>query len=389
MRYYFTYTGFAVKLLCIGLISISFCAAQETEQQSVPDLIALLDDKDERIVEIAAEALMKHGDRSAAPALTKAMKRVQDDDARWSIANALWHVEPNDPSAQAILNVARKQEKQSNRELFAIIDNPIGRRHMTETERLDFLLNYKLSMTVGYPEALDIHLDPQEEYDRELLWDKADRLFLEKRRDRVVDMMLAKLRDNGSQVAALLLGYFKEPKALPDLKKWFIETDNYYGWEGSWNELNYGCYPVHHCYEEAIKHITGKPIDAVIKLTDAQVTQLVERYRHAESGRGASKLYVLFRLKPDIAREEAARKFRRATTAKRFYFYQMMQNLLPKGLLLTDVRRLLGEPDRVRESSWFYDCGTSPIARDPYVLTITFDNGRLSQVSYKRVRLED
>ena len=390
MRHHLTSTDFTVKLLCIGLISISFCAAQETEQQSVPDLIALLDDKDERIVDISAQALMKHGDSSAAPALTKAMERVQDDDVRWTIATALWQVEPNDQSAQAILNVARKHKGPHKEGLFSIVDNPIGRRHMTETERLDFLLNYKLSMTVGYPEALDIHLDPQEEYDRELLWDKADRLFLEKRRDQVVDMMLAKLRDNGSKVAALLLGYFKEPKALPDLQKWFIETDNYYGWEGSLNELSYSCYPVHHCYEEAIKHITGKPINAVIKLTDAQVTQLVERYRHAESDWGdASKLYVLFRLKPDIAREEAARKFRSATTAKRFWFCQMMQDLLPKGLLLTEVRRLLGEPDRVRESSWFYDCGTSPIDRDPYVLTITFDNGRLSQVSYKRVRLED
>ena len=392
MRHHFTSTAFAVKLLYISLISISLCAAQETEQQSVPDLIALLDDKDDRIVEMAAEALMKHGDRSAAPALTKAMKRVQDDDARWSVANALWHVAPNDPSAQAILNVARKQEGQSNRELFAIVDNPIGRRYMTETERLNFLLNYKLSMTVGYPEALDIHLDPQEEYDRELLWDKADRLFLEKRRAQVVDMMLAKLRDRGSQVAALLLGYFKEPKALPDLQKWFIETDNYYGWEGSWNELSYDCYPVHHCYEEAITHITGKPINAVIKLTDAQVTELVERYHRAQVGMDAQKLYVLFRLKQDIAREEAARKFRGATTAERFWLCMMMCDLLPKGVLLTEVRRLLGAPDRVQESSWFYDCGIDPLDR-PHILTVTFDNDRLSQVSYqvsyKRARLED
>ena len=390
MRRHLTFPAVAVKLLCIGLISIPLSAAQETKQQSVPALIALLDDEDERICEMAAEKLIKHGDSSAAPALTKAMGRVQDNHVRWTIADALWHVAPNDQSAEAILNVARKHKRQ--RSLFGIVDNPIGRRHMTETERLNFLLNYKLSMTVGYPEALDIHLDPQEEYDRELLWDKADRLFLEKRRAQVVDMMLAKLRDRGSQVAALLLGYFKEPKALPDLQKWFIKTDNYYGWEGSWNELSYNCYPVHHCYEEAITHITGKPINAVIKLTDAQVTELVERYRRAKVGMDAKKLYVLFRLKPDIAREEAARKFRGATTAERFWLCMMMRDLLPKGLLLIEVRRLLGAPDRVQESSWFYDCGIDPLDR-PHILTITFDNGRLSQVSYqvsyKRARLED
>ena len=43
-------------------------------------------------------------------------------------------------------------------------------------------------------------------------------LFLEKRRSQVVDIMLVELR-GGSKVAALLLGYFMEPKALPDLQK--------------------------------------------------------------------------------------------------------------------------------------------------------------------------
>ena len=448
MRHHLTSTAFAVKLLCISfvyLISISFCAAQETGQESVAELIdklfsdkreiwrsavqplaqleekivqplaeevkkkgkdsyrvqmvyehlttaaakkeliALLDGQDGRILKISAQALMKHGDSSASPALTKAMKRVQGYQLRWNIARALWKVGPNDQSAQAILNIARTYKGQHKDELFAIVDDPIGRRHMTEAERLNFLLNYQLVMTVAGPHALEISLDPPGEYESELLSDNDDRLFLEKHRSQVIDIMLVKLRDRGSKVAALLLGYFKEPKALPDLQKWFIESHNYYGWEGAWNELSYGCYPVHHCYEEAITHITGKPINEVIKLTDAQVTQLVERYRHAESGRGASKLYVLFRLKPDIAREEAARKFRSATTTERFWFYQMMHDLLPKGLLLTEVRRLLGDPDEVRESSWFYDCGKSPID-NPHVLTITFDNDRVIKIGAGRHR---
>ena len=332
---------------------------------------------------------MKHGDSSAAPALTKAMERVQDRYVRWNIARALWHVAPNDRSAEAILNVARKYEGQSKEALFGIVDNPIGRGHMTEAERLNFLLNHKLAMRVGVPEALDIRLNPQKEYEQ-LLYDKADRLFLEKHRSQAVDIMRVRLRDRGSPVAALLLGYFKEPKALPDLKKWFIESDYSYGWEGAWNRLDYYNFPVHHCYEEALTHITGKPINALIQLTDAQVTQLVEGYRQNAD---EPTLYVLFRLKPDIARQEAARKFRRLreeTTKEtweikldRFLLCVSIQDLLPKGLLLTEVRELLGEPDKVRESSWFYDCGTSPID-NPYVLTITFDNGRLSQVSSQR-----
>ena len=118
------------------------------------ELIALLDDKDERICQIAAEALMKHGDSTAAPALTKAMERIQDNHIRCYIASALWKVGPNDQSAEAIINVARKHKGQEA--LFAIVDNPIGHRHMTEAERLTFLLNYKLGMIVGYPEALEL-----------------------------------------------------------------------------------------------------------------------------------------------------------------------------------------------------------------------------------------
>ena len=440
MRHHLTSTAFAVKLLCIGcvyLISISLCAAQETEQENVAklidklfsdkgeiwrsaiqplarleqkivqplaeeakkrgkyfsrvrivykhlttagakkELIALLDAQDERILNISAHALIKHGDSSVASALTKAMKRVQDDDIRWDIARALWKVGANDQSAEAILNVARKHKEQQA--LFEIVDNPIGRRHMTEAERLNFLLNYKLGMIVGHPEALDISLDPPKEYERELLSDNDDRFFLEKHRSQAVDIMLVDLRDSGSTVAALLLGYFKEPKALPDLQKWFIESDSFYGWEGGWDELNYYQFPTHHCYEEAIKHITGKPINQVIKLTDEQVTQLVQGYRQAKSYGGQAELYVLFRLKPHIAREEATQKFRNSTKEKRVRSCHLMPNLLPRGFLLTEVRRLLGEPDRVRESSWFYDCGTSPMD-NPHVLTITFDNDRVIKI---------
>ncbi|MDE0041833.1 MAG: hypothetical protein OXT74_07340 [Candidatus Poribacteria bacterium] len=446
MRHYLTSIAFALKLLHIGfvyLISVSIHAAQEARQESVAELmaklfsdneeiwrpavqavarredtvvltlaeearrepgrsyrvglvfenftsaaakkelIALLEDRDEQICGIAALALMKHGDSSAAPALTKAMKRVQDAHIRWNIARALWKVGANDQSAKAILSVARTHKGQSKDALFMIVDNPIGRRHMTEEERLNFLLNYKLGMIVGYPEALEISLNPREEFERELLSDNDDRLFLEKHRAQVVDMMLVRLRDRGSTVAALLLGYFKEPKALPDLQKWFIESDSFYGWEGNWNALCYSQFPNHHCYEEAIKHITGKPIHEVIKLTDEQVTQLVQGYRKERAWGRASKLYVLFRLKSHIALEEATRKFRNLTKEERFRFCHLMEDLLPRDLSVTEVRRLLGEPDKVRESTWFYDCGNSPIDV-PYVLTITFDNDRVIKIDADR-----
>lgn len=323
--------------------------------------------------------MIEHGDSSAAPALTKAMKRVQDDHIQWNIARALWEVGANDQSAEAILDIARTYKGQHKDELFAIVDDPIGHRHMTEAERLDFLLNHKLALAVAGPHALEFSLNPREVFERELLSDNDDRVFLEKYRSQVVDIMLVRLRDSSAPLYALLLGYFKESQALPDLQKWFIESDWFYAWEGNWNELAYNQFPNHHCYEEAIKHITGKPVNEVIKLTDKQVAQLVQEYRQAESYDRASKLYLLFRLKPHIAREEATRKFRNSTKEKRFRYCHLMPDLLPRGLSLTDVRRLLGEPNRVLESSWFYDCGTSPID-NPRVLTITFDNDRIIKI---------
>ena len=198
MRHHLTSITFAVKFLCIGFVcfmSISLYAAQETGQESVAELmaqlfsdeeetwrpavkavarledkvvltlaeevkrdlgrffrvsfvfenftsaaakkqlIALLDDKDERICQLAAEALMKHGNSSAAPALTKAMERVQDDQIRWYIACALWKVGANDQSAEAILTVARNFKGRSKDALFSIVDNPIGRSQTYDRRR--------------------------------------------------------------------------------------------------------------------------------------------------------------------------------------------------------------------------------------------------------------
>ena len=411
MRHHLTSTAFAVKLLCISfvyLVSISLCAAQETGQESVAELIDKLFSDEGKIWRLAVQPLAQLEEQIVQPLAEEAKKRgeyyfirvqrvyerlttaaakkelialLDDKDERICriAAEALWKVGPNDQSAEAILNVARKYNGQYKEALFEIVDNPIGRKHMTEAERLTFLLNYKLGMIVGYPEALAISLDPPKEYEQDLLSDNDDRLFLEKHRSQVIDIMLVELRDSGSTVAALLLGYFKESKALPDLQKWFIESDSFYGWEGNWNELDYYQFPNRHCYEEAITHITGKPINEVIKLTDEQVMQLVQGYRQPKSYDHASKLYVLFRLKPHIARKEATRKFRNSTKEERFRFCHLMPDLLPRELSLTEVRRLLGEPDRVRKSSWFYDCGNSPIDR-PHILTITFDNDKVIKI---------
>jgi hypothetical protein len=65
-----------------------------------------------------------------------------------------------------------------------------------------------------------------------------------------------------------------------------------------------------------------------------------------------------------------------------------MVELLPNGFLQTEVRRLLGAPDKVEESSWSYDCGKSPIG-NPYVLRITFENGKVIKIEEERIYTKD
>ena len=374
-----------------------------TSDAAKKELMALLAEPDVKVCRIATEALRKHRDSSAAPALADAlerlhnedtqagapsyMERLQNRDTQLLIARTLWEIEAKEQAGRQILNIARKSKGQLKYELLSVMDDTDGRKLMAKEDRLQFLLDWKIPMRVGRPEALEIRLDSPKEYERLFLdgFPDDDKVFLEKHRSEVVDRMLDRLRDTGSAAAALLLGYFKSAKALVVLQKWFIESESFYGWESSFPDaLAYNQFPEHHSYEEAIKHITGKPINKVIQLTEEQVATLVQRYRGGHIAGSEAALYVLFKLKPDVAREEVFRKFRKVSKAprdkrfnERFGLSILIKNhFLPKGLLKTEVRKMLGEPDRIQNHSWSYDCGRGVVGGF-YVFKITFDNNRI------------
>jgi hypothetical protein len=372
-----------------------------TSDAAKKELIALLTEPDVKVCRIATEALRKHGDSSAASALADALKRLHNEDAQADapshakrlgnrdtqllIARTLWEVGVKEQAGRQILNIVSKSKGQHKYELLGVMDDTEGRKLMTKEDRLQFLLDWKIPMRVGRPEALEIRLDSPKEYERLFLdsFPDDDKVFLEKHKSEVVDRMLDQLRDTGSAAAALLLGYFKSAKAIPVLQKWFIESESFYGWESSFPDaLAYNQFPEHHSYEEAIKHITGKPINKVIQLTEEQVTKLVQRYRGGHIAGSEAALYVLFRLKPDVAREEVFRKFRNAAQDRRFnerfgLSILIKNHFLPKGLLKTEVRKMLGEPDKIQDSSWSYDCGRGVVGTRPYVFRIAFDNNRI------------
>jgi hypothetical protein len=254
----------------------------------------------------------------------------------------------------------------------------------SDDQRLNQLLNETLVNRVGNPEALNIKLNPVEKYDEELLTDKSDREFLEKHRDKAIDILLPQLKDTGSQSAALLLGYFKEPKALPHLKHWFVHSGNFYGWETSFpDELNYSMFTHQHCYEEAIKHITGKELNEAITLTEEDVNFLVERYRQDKEGTEAA-LYVLYRLKPETAASEFSRRFLDSPKDERFKPCLTLKGYFLKiGMSPEVTRQMAGEPDKINGQVWTYDCGNgwvNPESR--YTLTVTFENDKVAALDF-------
>ncbi|MCP5050675.1 MAG: outer membrane protein assembly factor BamE [bacterium] len=251
-----------------------------------------------------------------------------------------------------------------------------------DLKRLDNLLNQKLVARVGNPEALEIKLAPKEKYDEQLLTDNDDRAFLEKHKARAIEMMLPRLDETGSTTAALVLGYFKEPKALAALKKWFIKSENFYGWETSFpDELSPNQYTHQHCYEEAITFITGKPLHEAISLSETEEKSLVERF-HKNEGGSAAALYVLYRLKPGTASREFARHYRDTPKEDRFSPCLTMKGyFIKKGFSQAEVRELVGEPDSIKDQTWNYECGGGWV--DPetkYFLTVTFDGDKVAGV---------
>ena len=80
MRHHLTSMTFAVKLLCIGfvyLISISLCAAQETEQENVAELIATLFSDEGEIWREAVQPLAQLEEKIVQPLAEEAKKRGQ------------------------------------------------------------------------------------------------------------------------------------------------------------------------------------------------------------------------------------------------------------------------------------------------------------------------
>jgi hypothetical protein len=266
--------------------------------------------------------------------------------------------------------VARKAPARARHALFDLVDPRILRAKIGAEERLGYLLGHVLPERVAGTEALSVQLgsrDPAEQ-----LASDDDLAFLEARREELSRLLLEALERDRSAWAALLLGQLKDERALPLLRDAFLDVHDFWGWETSRPcPLEERQYPVRHAFEQAILHITGKPLAAVLQITTPEIWSCARK---------PDGLYVLFRLKPEAALEMAASRFRKdprdpnQCCSRLELADALAEHLLRPGLSSGHLRVLLGRPARIAGETWRYAVGETTT---PLELELRFAKGLL------------
>src|SRR5687767_15915093 len=119
--------------------------------------------------------------------------------------------------------------------------------------------------------------------------------------------MMRELKANGSPMAALMLAQLRAQQAVPEIKRWFVDVKDMYGWETSRPcALDEGQHPTRLAYEEALRALTGQAVETLIILSDADR----KRLRASATADDEDALYVLSRLSPQDALDLIAPKFK-------------------------------------------------------------------------------
>ncbi|MFP4499994.1 MAG: hypothetical protein ACLFTT_03245 [Candidatus Hydrogenedentota bacterium] len=227
---------------------------------------------------------------------------------------------------------------------------PTVKAALTDEERIAWLM-FNPSAGVAGPEGLCVQLGAlTESYDQPFVGyvlkrDDAD--FLRQHRAEVIERALERLDETGSRYSAFLLGWLEEERALPILRRRFIEARDFYGWESDWPHfLAENQFPHHSGYEKVIVHITGKPLEAMISLTDAEIKRLEKDCAASpHSSEGYAALYILLRLHPESARRIICRVFRTGSPRTRWSYAPCVPDVFEAGLDRSEVVSLLGAPD--------------------------------------------
>jgi hypothetical protein len=353
---------------------------------------ALLEDPDERVRAAAVEWLRRPRIPADPGQLARALEREPSAQLQWELAGALLARAPGLDSARRVVEAGRRAQPRDRHELWSRAPDEQLRALLTADERVEYLVEYRLPEQAGGPAALEWTLGPASRGLRafaELV--QSDAELLQRARRLLVPRLLARLdqeapREDGRAggEAALLLGYLGERDALPSLREAFLGASDFYGWESSSPDpISHSQFPLRHALEEAIVHLSGRPLEEAIALSRRELDELAER-----GSEGA--LYVLTRLAPRRALQLVAERFRKDDPKRsRLEELNMLAQLLPPELEMGEVRALLGPPDlrpergvwRYLTPGWVRDC-------DVHALELRFVDGGLESAAVERAEEE-
>jgi len=347
------------------------CFEQLAADVARDELPRYLADGDDEVAHYAAMAVKERGMAELLPTLVAALQDMNRGRRGWALAHTLWEMAPGEDSARRILDAGRVLEEPPQVANFYLIDQQPYRGWLTDEERLTYLLDRKLSSLDHGPECLNIELDRIEETRAPYYWDDDDDAFLVAHREKVVERLRPRLDEDGSPLAALLLGHLGDEEAVPHLRRHFFSTVEFYGWETSYpDELHPMQFPRLHAYEQALTKLTSQPLEQALPLSDEQRADLLRR-------QDATALYVLHRLSPADARAIVLEQFRtRGNRMGRFHAALILHgyDMLEPGAGEREIHALLGPPDRTEPGRWHYD--TSGLVA-PMTLEIHLTGGRL------------
>ncbi len=276
-------------------------------------------------------------------------EREARSSATYWMPRALWGVKPTKESADIIIELADLHEEEKRFDILAALNDNVGRTFWDAETSLKVLFHAMGYM--GGPEGMDVRLDNAPGGDFPLFDDAFQREFVLAHREEAVALMREEFAKSNSNLSVLMLGFLKDETSVPAMAKLYLTAGGFYGWESSTPDIFGGNqYITHTVVEEAIEHITGESIEDVITLSEKDIEVLKAR---ADEGERAA-LYILHRWRPEIAKALLSRYQRDKTVLSSEAGYALMQHYVKDGMTMSEVREMLGEPDRVFGSQWYY-----------------------------------
>lgn len=357
----------------VGQLKAEFLVQRIKNPTVLKRLIPLLDDPHELVVHVAAVGLTHLPQKEASAALLKALARVKGSFTRWVVAKAAWETDASLTTARAIAEVARKVTTKDDRYLLQqLIDTPVGRPAMLNDERLSYLMEFKIPRRAGWRQCMEWDIERRS---ANPFLDDEEKKFILTYRTRVFGAMMRELKLTGSPMAAMVLGAFRVPHALLLLREAFINRSWYREWKiDKSDHLADSNYPLQVCYERAIRRIAKRPLERVVKLTDQEVAELLQRYRRRND---YAALYVLYRLKKKAVESEVLKEFRTQPEWREINCF-LVRHFLAIGQREKHVLERLGSPDQRRGQTISYNCGRVRLA-------LRFAHGTLRGASIEKL----